>query len=63
LNKSKRSPALKERRMLINKPMVHCHSNVNLFTPTHRYGREKFRERKNKERKKKVITFQTFYYD
>jgi len=40
----KKNPALKERRMLINKPMVQCHSNADLFTPTHRYGREKFRE-------------------
>jgi hypothetical protein len=54
LNKSKRNPSLKERRMLIIKPMAQCHSNANLFTPTHRYGREKFRERKNKEGKKSI---------
>jgi hypothetical protein len=40
LNKSKRNPALKERGMLINKPMVHSHSNANLFTPTHIWERE-----------------------
>jgi hypothetical protein len=51
LNKLKRNPALKASRMLINKPMVQCHSNADLFTPTHTYGREKFREQKNKERK------------
>jgi len=50
LIKSRRNPALKERRMLINEPTVHCHSNADLFTPTHRYGREKFKKQKNKER-------------
>lgn len=43
----------------MNELMVQCHdSNVNLFTPTHRYGREKNRKRKIK---KKVLIFQAYF--